>query len=44
VGAVFERDYPVLMGVNLMIAAVVIVANLLTDIAYCLIDPRIAYR
>ena len=44
VGAVFERDYPVLMGVNLMIATVVIVANLLTDIAYCLIDPRIAYR
>ena len=27
-----------------MIAAVVIAANLLTDIAYCLIDPRIAYR
>jgi peptide/nickel transport system permease protein len=44
VGAVFERDYPVIMGVNLMIAAVVIVANLLTDIAYCFIDPRIAYR
>src|SRR5947199_644985 len=44
VGAVFERDYPVLMGVNIMIATVVIVANLLTDIAYCLIDPRIAYR
>jgi len=44
VGAVFERDYPVIMGVNLMIAAVVIGANLLTDIAYCLIDPRIAYR
>jgi len=44
VGAVFERDYPVIMGVNLMIAAVVIGANLLTGIAYCLIDPRIAYR
>ena len=44
VGAVFERDYPVIMGVNLMIAAVVIGANLLTDIAYCLIDPRIGYR
>ena len=44
VGAVFERDYPVIMGVNLLVAAVVIVANLLTDIAYCLIDPRISYR
>jgi len=44
VGAVFERDYPVIMGVNLMVAAVVITANLLTDIAYCLIDPRISYE
>jgi peptide/nickel transport system permease protein len=44
VGAVFERDYPVIMGVNLLVSAVVIGANLLTDIAYCLIDPRISYR
>ncbi len=44
VGAVFERDYPVIMGVNLLVAAVVITANLVTDIAYCLIDPRISYR
>jgi peptide/nickel transport system permease protein len=44
VGAVFERDYPIIMGVNLLVAAVVIGANLLTDIAYCLIDPRITYR
>ncbi len=44
VGAVFERDYPILMGVNLLVAAIVIGANLLTDVAYCLIDPRIAYR
>lgn len=43
VGAVFERDYPVIMGVNLLVAAVVIAANLLTDLAYCLIDPRISY-
>jgi peptide/nickel transport system permease protein len=44
VGAVFERDYPVIMGVNLLVATVVIGANLVTDIAYCLIDPRISYR
>src|SRR5437867_10305377 len=43
VGAVFERDYPVIMGVNLLVAAVVIVANLLPDLAYCVIDPRISY-
>ena len=44
VGAVFERDYPVIMGVNLIVAVGVIAANLVTDIAYCLIDPRISYR
>jgi len=33
----------VIMGVNVMVAAVVIVANLLTDLAYCVIDPRISY-
>jgi peptide/nickel transport system permease protein len=44
VGAVFERDYPVIMGVNLIVAVVVIGANLVTDIAYCVIDPRISYR
>ena len=44
VGAVFERDYPIIMGVNLLIGAVVIAANLLTDLAYGLVDPRITYR
>src|SRR5262249_8911561 len=43
VGAVFERDYPVIMGVNLLVAAVVIVANLVTDLVYCVVDPRISY-
>jgi peptide/nickel transport system permease protein len=32
------------MGVNLMVGAVVIGANLLTDLVYCVIDPRISYR
>jgi peptide/nickel transport system permease protein len=44
VGAVFERDYPVIMGVNLLVAAIVIGANLVTDLAYSLIDPRITYK
>src|SRR3989442_5087164 len=44
VGAVFERDYPVIMGVNLVVAVVVVTANLLTDLAYTVIDPRISYR
>jgi peptide/nickel transport system permease protein len=44
VGAVFERDYPVIMGVNLIVAGVVIAGNLVTDLAYCVIDPRISYQ
>ena len=43
VGAVFERDYPIIMGVNLLVAAIVITANLVTYLAYSLIDPRISY-
>jgi len=34
----------VIMGVNLIVAAVVITANLLTDLAYTVIDPRISYQ
>ncbi|WP_454857173.1 ABC transporter permease [Rhizobium binxianense] len=41
VDAVETRDYPVIMGATLVIGACVIVVNLLTDIAYAVIDPRI---
>jgi len=39
--AILRRDTPVLLGVLLMSAVMVIAANLLTDVAYRLIDPRI---
>ncbi|MCP3990335.1 MAG: ABC transporter permease [Actinomycetia bacterium] len=39
--AILRRDTPVLLGVLLMAAIMVIVANLLTDFVYRLIDPRI---
>ena len=39
--AVETRDYPVIMGATLVIGACVIVVNLLTDITYAVIDPRI---
>ncbi len=41
VDAVTTRDYPVIMGAALVIGACVIVVNLLTDIAYAVVDPRI---
>jgi len=37
------RDYAVLMGINLIAAVAVFGANLLTDIAYAVVDPRVAY-
>jgi peptide/nickel transport system permease protein len=41
VDAVETRDYPVIMGATLIIGTCVIVVNLMTDIAYAVIDPRI---
>jgi peptide/nickel transport system permease protein len=37
------RDYPVVQGAVLVIAAGFIVVNLLVDLLYSLIDPRIRY-
>lgn len=41
VNAVETRDYPVIMGATLVIGICVIIINLLTDITYAFIDPRI---
>ena len=41
VDAINARDYPLVQGCILMIAVTYIVANLLTDLAYRLLDPRI---
>jgi peptide/nickel transport system permease protein len=42
--AVYSQDYPVVMAFNLLIAVVVIISNLLADVAYALADPRIRYN
>jgi len=39
-----RRDYSIISGVNLMMASVVMAANLLTDLTYAWLDPRIRYR
>jgi peptide/nickel transport system permease protein len=41
INAVTRRDYPVIMCATLLTGAVVILVNLLTDIAYAAVDPRI---
>ena len=42
--SVFDRDYPVIMAITLIGAAAFAFANLLADITYSLIDPRIRYQ
>ena len=44
VDAVAARDYPMVMGIMLVTAIVVLVANLMTDLAYAVFDPRIRYE
>lgn len=39
--AALTRDYPLIMGVTVIIAIVVLLSNLLTDICYSLVNPRI---
>ncbi len=41
--ALNERDYPVVSGINLLFASVVVVINLITDLTYAFLDPRIRY-
>lgn len=44
VQSINARDYPVIMGVSVVIAIVVLVGNLLVDLIYGMLDPRITYH
>jgi len=44
VNAVYERDYPLVVGCILAFAIVFVIVNLITDILYTRIDPRIQYE
>jgi peptide/nickel transport system permease protein len=39
--AIYQRDYPVIQGIVLVIATIFVLVNLLTDLIYALVDPRI---
>src|SRR5438046_4873216 len=41
VQAVFERDYPVIMGNLVIVSTLTLVANLVADVTYSFVDPRI---
>jgi peptide/nickel transport system permease protein len=42
--ALSVRDYPIISGVNIMMATVILFCNLLVDLTYGWLDPRIRYR
>lgn len=44
VESIFNRDYPVIMAITLIGAVAFILANLVADISYSIIDPRIRYK
>jgi peptide/nickel transport system permease protein len=44
VEAMVARDFPVVQGVTLMVAALVLMVNLLVDILYAYVDPQIRYQ
>jgi len=42
-GAVGSRDYPLLMGTSVLVAALVVTGGLLTDLVYAWLDPRVRF-
>jgi peptide/nickel transport system permease protein len=42
--SITQRDYPAIMATSMMIAIMVVVGNLLTDISYAFLDPRVRYE
>ena len=43
VTAIFQRDYPVIQAVVMLYTGLFLILNLLTDLGYALLDPRIRY-
>ena len=43
VDAIVRRDYPVVQGVVLVVSGVYVLLNLVIDVAYVVLDPRIRY-
>ncbi|NBJ69292.1 MULTISPECIES: ABC transporter permease [Clostridia] len=41
--AAFQRDYPVIMAITVIVATLVVIGNLIADILYAIFDPRIEY-
>ncbi len=42
--AIFQRDYPIVTGLMLILGGIVLVINLLVDLSYGFLDPKVRYR
>jgi peptide/nickel transport system permease protein len=42
--AIFQRDYPMVLGIGVFISTIFVLVNLLTDLSYAWLDPRIRYQ
>ena len=43
INSIFQRDFPVVQGVTLVFAVMVVLLNLLADVAYAALDPRVRF-
>ncbi len=37
-------DYPILMGILMIVAALTVVSNLIADVLYAVLDPKVQYK
>lgn len=44
VDSIINRDYPMIMGTTIVLAALIVVMNLISDILYKIVDPRINFE
>jgi peptide/nickel transport system permease protein len=44
VDSAVQRDYPVVMGITLMVSVLVVITNFLTDLSYLILDPRVKLK
>ncbi|MBU3207285.1 ABC transporter permease [Clostridium algidicarnis] len=42
--AVLNRDYPLIMGILMIVAIIILLSNLVADVLYSIVDPRITYE
>jgi peptide/nickel transport system permease protein len=43
INAIFQRDFPVVQGVTLAFGVLVVMVNLLADLSYAVLDPRVRF-